>query len=498
MAMLLAAVVQVAEGQNGARLGSDRFDAIVRVEVSALVPDYRTPWNAGSPAGGSGSGFFIGDKRFLTNAHVVSNATRVLVRRLNDPSPHFARVVHVAHDCDLAMVELVDGKAFEDVEALELGGIPGLDSEVLAVGYPIGGERLSVTRGVVSRIDFQSYSHSAVDQHLAIQIDAAINPGNSGGPVLQDGKVVGVAFQGFTGAVAQNVGYMIPTPVVERFLKDVEDGSYDRYVDLAISEFPIQNPAQRRALGLEDDGVGVYVARVNAAGSAAGVIEEGDVLLSIDGNPVLNNGLIRLDGELVNLNEVVERMFADDEVKVELWRGGELVERVVTLKPFEPYLINANQYDVRPQYTVVAGLLFQPLDRNLVAAHGLSSPTVRHWFDNFVGDDLYLERRQPVILTTILPDEINSGIQGFDKSLVDSINGVLVTDLATAHRALWDEGGDTDGFLVVRLVDQERPLVIERARLGAAQERIKRLYGIGEESYLGEESVGEAAIEIGG
>ena len=75
-----------------------------------------------------------------------------------------------------------------------------------------------MTTGVVSRVDFQVYTHSLTDSHLAIQTNAAINPGNSGGPVLQNGKVVGIAFQGYSGDVAQNVGYMIPVPVVRRFL----------------------------------------------------------------------------------------------------------------------------------------------------------------------------------------------------------------------------------------------------------------------------------------
>ena len=82
-------------------------------------------------------------------------------------------------------------------------GIPELESTVSAYGYPIGGERMSVTTGIVSRIDFQLYTHSSIDQHLAIQISAQINPGNSGGPVMLNGKVVGVAFQGYSGDVAR-------------------------------------------------------------------------------------------------------------------------------------------------------------------------------------------------------------------------------------------------------------------------------------------------------
>ena len=131
------------------------------------------------------------------------------------------RCSFVAHDCDLALLDVAAPNFFKDMVPLTFGGIPELESTVSAYGYPIGGERMSVTTGIVSRIDFQLYTHSSIDSHLAIQISAQINPGNSGGPVMQNGKVVGVAFQGYSGDVAQGVAYMIPTPVIQRFLKDI-------------------------------------------------------------------------------------------------------------------------------------------------------------------------------------------------------------------------------------------------------------------------------------
>src|SRR5438105_14518669 len=99
---------------------------------------------------------------------------------------------------------------------LGFGGIPELESTVSAYGYPIGGERMSVTTGIVSRIDFQLYTHSASDQHLAVQISAQRNPGNSGGPAMQDSKGGGVAFHGHSGDVARGLAYMIPTQVIRR------------------------------------------------------------------------------------------------------------------------------------------------------------------------------------------------------------------------------------------------------------------------------------------
>ena len=236
------------------------YDSVVRIEVSTQTLDYRTPWNSGRFSGGIGTGFLIGQNRFLTNAHVVSDARRVLITKRGSSQKHPARVIHIAHDCDLALLEVEQFAPFSQLPHLEFGGMPKLESEVSAIGYPVGGDRLSVTRGVVSRIDFRPYSHSRADSHLVIQIDAAINPGNSGGPVVQDGKVMGVAFQGLT--QADNTGYIIPMPVVSRFLKDVEDGEYDHYVDIGVSTFPLFNPAMRKAYQLEADGKGVLVTRV--------------------------------------------------------------------------------------------------------------------------------------------------------------------------------------------------------------------------------------------
>ena len=297
-------------GAQTPSLPSDVYKSVLRVEVATQVPDYQTPWNSGRFSGGIGTGFLIGKNKILTNAHVVSNGRRILVTVYGSPKKYPAKIEFIAHDCDLALLSVEDFKDFEAFPTFELGNVPSLESQVRVIGYPVGGERLSVTRGVVSRIDFQPYSHSRADSHLIVQIDAAINPGNSGGPCVQDGKVVGVAFQGLR--QADNTGYIIPTPVIRRFLKDVEDGNYDNYADLGISDFPLHNPAMRKALGLPNDGKGVLVSNVIPTSSSDGILKSGDILISLDGKPVDSAGMITMEGEDVNLNEIVERKYAGD------------------------------------------------------------------------------------------------------------------------------------------------------------------------------------------
>src|SRR3954471_12863360 len=294
--------------------------SLVRITATEVEPDYRAPWNSGGIQRGIGAGFVIDGNRIMTNAHVVNNSRYLTVERDGDPNKYPATVLFVAHDCDLALLKVASAGFFKNMIPLKFGGIPDLESTVSAYGYPLGGERMSVTTGIVSRIDFTLYTHSSVDSHLTIQISAQINPGNSGGPVMQDAKVVGVAFQGYSGDVAQGVAYMIPTPVVQRFLKDVSDGHYDRYVDLGLTYLKLLNPAQRKFLGLKDDDRGVLVGTGVSAGPCGKDVKPGDVLLSIDGHPISSDATVELEGERVDMPEVVERKFKGDVVKLEMIR----------------------------------------------------------------------------------------------------------------------------------------------------------------------------------
>jgi S1-C subfamily serine protease len=397
-----------------------------------------------------------------------------------DPTPWEARVLHVAHDCDLAILGVYDEKFFEGTKPLEFGGIPELESTVSAYGYPIGGDRLSVTTGVVSRIDFQPYSHSEVDSHLAIQIDAAINPGNSGGPVMQNGKVVGVAFQGFSGAVAQNVGYMIPTPVVRRFLQDVEDGSYDRYMDLGATYFPILNPAKRKALGIEEPDRGVIIGSVFDGGPAQEKLQPGDVILSVDGYKVYADGKIDLDGERTEMAEIFERKFKGDKVKLELLRDGAKQDLTIDLDRPWPFDMQARAYDKRPRFVLVGGLLFQPLNRDFLDAQKDVDTRLRYFFDFYVSDHLYRERPEVIVLSEILKDPVNTYAAPFKGGIVDKINGQRIKSLDDVAAA-FEQPGE---FHVIEILGEGRPIVLERSALAEAGERIRQRYRVTTEQNL--------------
>ena len=457
--------------------------SLCRINNTAQEFNYRVPWLPGQMSGGSGTGWVVAKDRLMTNAHVVSNARLLTVEKENDPKKYVATVEHIAHDCDLALLKVEDPDFWKDTKTLEIGGVPEIESSVSVYGYPIGGERLSVTQGIVSRIDFRTYAHSVMDSHLCIQIDAAINPGNSGGPVLQSGKVVGVAFQGFSGDVAQNVGYMIPTPVIRHFLKDVSDGHYDRYMDLSIGTFPLQNAGHRRALGLPDDDRGVVVTSVGSASVCHGKLNPGDVLVQIDGLDIQSDGMVQFEGERVMMAEVAERKFKGETVKFDVLRDGKRTAVEVTFDRAWPYIHQATSYDP-PRYLVFAGLLFQPINRNLVATYQFQNPRVFYYFGHFIDKELYKERDEILVLTALLPDPINTYLEEFREGIVEKVNGSSIRNLKQLAEAL----AKLEGQYVIEFEGIGRPLVIQRADLDAARDRIRQRYNVQPDQFLGDEA----------
>jgi S1-C subfamily serine protease len=457
--------------------------SLVRITATEVEPDYRAPWNSGGIQRGVGAGFVIEGNRIMTNAHVVSNSRYLTVERDGDPNKYPATVLFIAHDCDLALLKVASANFFKNMVPLTFGGIPELESVVSAYGYPLGGERMSVTTGIVSRIDFQLYTHSSIDQHLAIQISAQINPGNSGGPVMQNAKVAGVAFQGYSGDVAQGVAYMIPTPVIQRFLSDIKDGHYDKYVDLGLNYTKLQNPAQRHFLGLKDDDRGVLVGTVIAAGPSAKSVQSGDVLLSIDDHPIASDATVELEGERVEMPEVVERKFKGDVVKLEILRDKKSVTVSIELGSVWPYAYLAHSYDVRPRYVVYGGLLFQPLTLDLIDAYQPTDIRIRHYFDYFVTEQIYLEHPEVIVLTNILPDPTNTYLAPYRASIVDEINGQKVRTLTDLAKAF----SETPDRFVVRMIGDGPPLVLDPKEVESARERIKTRYNVVSEQNLEEQ-----------
>lgn len=175
----------------------------------------------------SGSGIVLDDKgHILTNNHVVQGAGSVVVRNPSTNKKVSAKIIGRSPCDDLAVIEVEDASPFKPAE---LGTTKDVKqgSQAYAVGFPgtpseeFGSARLSITGGLVSKLDAQSEEYGLQD---LIQMDVAINHGNSGGPLIDThGKVIGVNTLGFLGAGLENVNYAISIdqakPIYEQLLQ---------------------------------------------------------------------------------------------------------------------------------------------------------------------------------------------------------------------------------------------------------------------------------------
>src|ERR1700722_8277506 len=178
-------------------------NAVVKVFSTMRYPDPSRPWSKQAPTEATASGVIIEGKRILTNAHAVLYASQVQVQPNQSGDKISATVVAVAHGIDLAVLKLDDESIFNTRAPIARAPVlPQIKDAVLAYGFPAGGTSLSITKGIVSRIEFAPYGYSV--SGLRIQIDAAINPGNSGGPAVAGDKMIGLAFSALNNA--QNIG----------------------------------------------------------------------------------------------------------------------------------------------------------------------------------------------------------------------------------------------------------------------------------------------------
>ncbi len=463
---------------------SEPEKSVIQIISFSQQPVWDAPWRFDGVQRNGGSGFVIKGKRIMTNAHVVSWTRQVLVRRYQDPRPYIARVRFIAHDCDLALLEVEDASFFEGLEPLEFGELPKVRSTVVTYGYPAGGEQISYTRGVVSRIEMQTYVHIGHRSFLGVQTDAAINPGNSGGPVIQEGLVVGVAFQGAPGL--ENTGFFIPLPVINHFFNDIEDGTYHGFPQAGIRLVALQSPAYRRHLKLPEHGLGALVDGLLTIPSTQKALREEDVILKIGPYPLGTDGTILYQSNRVHGAMAFQEAQHGENVALKIWREGAEMDVSFPVFFYEADRTIGNQYSGLPRYFVYGGLVFTPLSVDFMKTFG------RNWADEANAElvyELYFRRHETpentrpetIVLASVLADPVNANMLTRGKALVDKINGVRIEKLEDVIRAF---DSATQAQHIVEFLPNHGFECLNRSEADKANAAILKTYGIPKDRRL--------------
>ncbi|GJY75382.1 protease Do-like protein 9 [Tanacetum coccineum] len=335
------------------------MDAVVKVFCVHTEPNFSLPWQRKRQYSSSSSGFIISGRRVLTNAHSVEHFTQVKVKKRGSDVKYLANVLAIGTECDIAMLSVSDDEFWEGISPLEFGDLPALQDAVTVVGYPIGGDTISVTSGVVSRIEILSYVHGSTEL-LGLQIDAAINSGNSGGPAFNDkGECVGIAFQSLKHDDAENIGYVIPTPVINHFILDYEkNGEYTGFPILGVEWQKMENPDLRMSVGMGSEHKGVRIKRIEPTAPESNVLSPSDIILSFDGVNVANDGTVPFrHGERIGFSYLVSQKYTGDKALVKILRNSKVHEFSIKLATHKR-LIPAHIGNNPPSYYIIAGFVF--------------------------------------------------------------------------------------------------------------------------------------------
>jgi S1-C subfamily serine protease len=446
-------------------------NSVVKVFSTVRSPDYYKPWTKNSPSEISGTGVVIEGKRILSNAHVVNYASQVQIQANQAGDKLSATVVAIDRGIDLAVLK-VDDESFFDTHAplTRAKSLPEIKDAVMVYGYPEGGSSLSITKGIVSRIEFTSYNYPV--SGLRIQIDAAINPGNSGGPAVVGDKMIGLAFSHL--ANAENIGYIIPCEEIELFLKGVAEDRHEGKPTLFDEYQTLENPALRTFLKLDKSVHGIIVNKPSDLDPAY-PLKQWDIITKIGETAVDDEGMINLKDLRVWFAYMVQNTVHDGKVPLTIVREGKEMPVELPVKTKLP-LVLAGLDGAYPSYFVYGPVVFSTATReffagltrgqNASALISMGSPLVKRAMEKqaFEGERLV------VVSSPFFPHKLAKGYSSAFSEVVTSVNGIAIKNLGHLVEVLRD---CKDKMITIEFDSRAgETLVFPRAEMEAATEEI--------------------------
>src|SRR5437588_7202563 len=458
-------------------------NSVVKIFATLRQPDPTKPWSKREPTEITASGAVISGKRILTNAHVVQYASEVQVQanQAGDKLP--AVVKAVGPGIDLAILELEDQKFFDSHSPLPFKkSLPDSKDPVMVYGYPTGGASSSITKGIISRIEFTGYSISA--QGLRIQIDAAINPGNSGGPAVVNDEIVGLAFSHLQ--TAQNIGYIIPVEEIELFLQDVADGHYDSKPAMYDDLQTLENPALRSYLHLPESLQGMVVHRPFDS-AATYPLKEWDVITKVGDVPIDDEGMIKLGDTLrVRFPYLVQKLAEKDTVPLTIYRAGKESKINLPVLRQRPLVIPELKGNY-PSYFVYGPIVFSEATTDLIALtqHNRETTAIVGML-TYIGSPLITRigdkpafpgERLVVVPCPFFPHRLSKGYGNPGWQVVKTVNHQPIKNLAHLVEVLRDLKDEFVTFEFNTRLSGES-IVFPRAEMVSATENILNDNGV--------------------
>jgi hypothetical protein len=313
----------------------------------------------------------------------------------------------------------------------------------------LGGYNISVTKGIFNRVEIIPYF--SVARGIALQVDASVNPGNSGGPAVNvSGQMIGVAFSGKEGPGIENMGYIIPPVIISYFIDyfiKTKRKPFPGLCNLNVEFQTLQNETLIQYYGINH---GVIIMKAQKP------LQEGDVLISIDGWQIGNDGTIALEhifqeqrsgedkegsrnkegsgnkegsrnkegrsGEIIPFESYISLKKPGDKLQIAVWRNGKEKKLTILAKPKVMPIPNMD-YHASLDYLIVMGIVFLPLSWMLMKEKNDDGAYMCHLVELAKHND-----RSAIILSDTFTTKFTQGYS-LDNQVLHSVNGTIIRDM---------------------------------------------------------------------
>lgn len=439
---------------------NSKSDSIVKIISNSVEIDIFSPYKIKSDGEGIGTGFFINENGYiLTCAHVVTGCVKLWINSPLEGKKRIPVIIHsICYDKDLALLKTID---YKNKDYCKLGNSDKVKTElkVLAIGYPLGQDRLKRTSGIISGV-----------QDRFIQTDAPINPGNSGGPLFNsDMEVIGINTAKMVSFLAENIGFATPindfliisklmfTPLTGPVIS--EPYFYCEIQNTTENHYKLCKCPQKSGCIIKNlvKGSPLYVAG----------LRENDILLKFSGYDLDSNGDVNVSWsqDKVHFYDLKAKCTKDQDISFTFWSVGK--QQIITTST---KLNNDTLYKIRHvrhpfenlDYEIFAGMIIMNLTMNHIEELDETnySQNIRSTLKSF--KDTKKRTESVVFIPSILQGSFISSLDEIKMgSVIKNVNGSTVSSLEDFRKAVQNDYLMLDGkkMIYLRLEDKNQVII---------------------------------------
>jgi hypothetical protein len=455
--------------------------ALVKVHVTRQAWQLYQPWKKSNPSSTWQRGVMVRSGYVLTTANSLADQVMIEVSVANSSRRYPASLAHLDYNADLALVKIDDFDLGQTLEPIALGEPITIDDkfEVWQIG---SSELLERSTGHVQKV-------APYNSQLRLTAKSTLSDSGNGQAVLKNGKLVGLVIRVNS---SRQEALITAQETIQHYLDDYNSGKYRGFGFGPIWYLKLLRDDFRDYYQVPEDVHGVVISRVLEGRTGHGALEAGDVLAELGGHSLDDEGMFDhpLHGRLFFTYLLYGTTHPGDEVPAKIFRKGKPMDVKIPIRTW-PNSENPVPYAVRdrqPPYMVVGGMVLLEMTRQHRGSFAISEYQSRaNW-------EIIKDRKRIVLLTRVLPDASNKGLDDLGGDAIATVNGKKITELKDVAEALKTP---VDGYHIFVLEGINRDYVIKADQLDEINKRIAERYRISEMSYLGEEDA-EGGSDEGG